>query len=87
MNYKIGIITGLEVKRCGDKIKKIITIKCDDDDYLKEVLFIEFQSRFINCLKNRKINDKVKIGFLFNGKTSKTGIDHNNLIGRSINKI
>lgn len=85
--YRMTITEG-EIKNIKDEsteslIKSMVVLKPIDN----QCAFIEFRGDMTKSLKSYRIGDWVQITVFLNGKTSKSGINHNNLVAKSINKV
>jgi len=84
MSHFIGIIDEIKEENIGAKYyKKVLTIVQKN-----QTGYFEFRSPvLVKFLDNLKVGDEVSITYLLQGKTTKSLMKCNNLVGQSIEKI
>lgn len=77
-----GIVEAINKENNNGHDKKVLTIAAGKNN----TLFVEFQGKLMEKVRDVNPNDRVKVKIRFNGKVSQIGRRYNNIIGKSIKK-
>lgn len=78
-----GTIEKIKTENNNGREKKVVTLQMGRHN----TLFIEFQGKQTEAIKNFREGQKAEITIRFNGKTSQLGRNYNNIIAKSIKSV